>query len=105
MSCLETLKQRGLKLTPQRRLIVDFIDNTETHLTAEDIITYVQSKMPEVNKSTVYRILELLEETGDVLKSTSSDRFIYHRAKLRLRLKIWPIQEEYIFNQEYDWLV
>jgi Fur family ferric uptake transcriptional regulator len=78
MSCLNKLKEQGLKLTPQRRLIVDMIHDSRTHLTAEDIITGVQRKMPGVNKTTIYRTLELLEEIGCVLKGDSADRSIYH---------------------------
>ena len=81
MSCLVTLKEKGLKLTPQRRLIVDIIHNAEAHLTAEDIIINVQKKMPGVNKSTIYRTLDLLEENGCVYKSESHDQFIYHHAE------------------------
>ncbi len=78
MSCVTTLKERGLKLTPQRRLIVDIIHDAKGHLTAEEIIGYVQAKMPGVNKSTIYRTLELLEEAGCVYKSELGDEFIYH---------------------------
>jgi Fur family ferric uptake transcriptional regulator len=81
MSCLATLKEKGLKLTPQRRLIVEIIHDAEAHLTAEDIISYVEKKMPGVNKSTIYRTLELLEETGCVFKSISGDHSIYHHAE------------------------
>jgi Fur family ferric uptake transcriptional regulator len=81
MSCFITLKEKGFKLTPQRRLIVDIIHDAETHLTAEDIITYVQNRMPGVNKSTVYRTLELLEEYGCVYKSELGDHYIYHHAE------------------------
>jgi len=81
MSCLETLKEKGLKLTPQRRLISDIIHDARSHLTAEDIIARVQKKMPGVNKSTIYRTLDLLEHTGCVLKSDSGDHFIYHHAE------------------------
>ena len=81
MSCLETLREKGLRLTPQRRLIADVIHDASSHLTAEDIIAYVQSKMPGVNKSTIYRTLELLEESGCVFKSESGDHFIYHHAE------------------------
>ena len=81
MSCLETLKDKGLKLTPQRRLIVDIIHDARSHLTAEDIIARVQKTMPGVNKSTIYRTLDLLENSGCVLKSESDDRFIYHHAE------------------------
>ena len=81
MSCLKTLKTRGLKLTPQRRLIADIFHDAKTHLTAEDIIEYVQKRMPGVNKSTIYRTLDLLEETGCVYKSEDHDQFIYHHAE------------------------
>ena len=81
MSCEATLKEKGLKLTPQRRLIVDIIHDAEAHLTAEEIISYVQSRMPGVHKSTVYRTLELLEEAGCVYKSELSDQSIYHHAE------------------------
>ena len=81
MSCLETLKQKGLKLTPQRRLIVDIIHDAHSHLSAEEIIDYVQHRMPRVNKSTIYRTLEILEQNGCVFKSESDDHFIYHHAE------------------------
>ncbi len=81
MSCTITLKAKGLKLTPQRRLILDIIHDTHSHLTAEDILNYVQSRAPGVNKSTVYRTLELLEELGCVFKSEIGNKFIYHHAE------------------------
>jgi Fur family ferric uptake transcriptional regulator len=78
MSCVNTLKARGLKLTPQRRLIVDVIHEATGHLTAEEITKDVQSRMPGVNKSTIYRTLELLEKAGCVYKSEIGNEFIYH---------------------------
>lgn len=81
MSCITIFQEKGLKLTPQRRLIMDIIHDTKSHLTAEEIIVHVQNRMPGVNKSTIYRTLELLEETGCVFKSKLGDRFIYHHAE------------------------
>ena len=81
MSCVTTLREKGLKLTPQRMLIVDIIHDTGTHLTAEEIITHAQARMPGVNKSTIYRTLELLEGAGCVVKSELGDHFIYHHAE------------------------
>ena len=81
MSCLDSLKEKGFKLTPQRRLIVDIIHDTEAHLTAEEIIADVQRKMPGVNKTTIYRTLEMLEEIGCILRGDSGDRSIYHRTE------------------------
>jgi len=81
MSCAITLKEKGLKLTLQRRLILDIIHETEAHLTAEEIIAHVQARMPEVHKSTIYRTLELLEGAGCVFKSELGDHSIYHHAE------------------------
>ena len=81
MSCIATLKEKGLKLTPQRRLIVDAIHEADAHLTAEEIIARVQARMPEVNKSTIYRTLELLERMGCVFKSDLEDHAVYHHAE------------------------
>jgi Fur family ferric uptake transcriptional regulator len=81
MSCLQTLKQKELKLTPQRRLIVDIIHNAQGHISAEEIIGLVQARMPGVNKSTIYRTLEVLERAGCVYKSESADGAIYHHAE------------------------
>jgi len=82
MSCLKTLKEKGYKLTPQRRLIADIIHDAGDHVTADDIIDRVKARMPGVNKSTIYRTLDTLEEAGCVIKSESGDRFIYHHTEV-----------------------
>jgi Fur family transcriptional regulator, ferric uptake regulator len=81
MSCFKTLKRKGFRLTPQRRMIVDILHDRVDPLSAEDLIACVQKKMPEVDKSTVYRTLDLLEETGCVFKSESSNGTVYHHAE------------------------
>ena len=81
MSCAITLERKGFKLTPQRRVILDAIHDAHAHLSAEEIIEYVQNRMPGVNRSTIYRTLELLERLGCVVKSEVSGRFIYHHAE------------------------
>ena len=81
MSCNLTLKKNGFKLTPQRRLILDIIHDAHGHLTAEEILDHVQARVPGVNKSTIYRTLELLESLGCVVKSELKNRFVYHHAE------------------------
>jgi Fur family ferric uptake transcriptional regulator len=78
MSCIATFKRKGLRLTPQRKLILDIIHDAGEHLTADTIINHVQSRMPGVHKSTIYRTLEILEEAGCVYKSALGNQFIYH---------------------------
>jgi Fur family ferric uptake transcriptional regulator len=77
MSCVATLRDKGLKLTPQRLLITDII-HAKGHLSAGEIVKHVQAKMPGVNKSTIYRTLALLEEAGCVYRSGSDSEALYH---------------------------
>jgi Fur family ferric uptake transcriptional regulator len=81
MSCDITLKEQGFRFTPQRRLILDIIHSTNARLSAEGIVHEVRDRMPGVNKSTVYRTLELLERLGCVFKSESDNGTIYHHAE------------------------
>jgi Fur family transcriptional regulator, ferric uptake regulator len=81
MSCFATLKARGLRLTQPRKMILDYIHDKGDHLTAEEIINYVHDNLPRVNKSTIYRTLELLEQNECVFKSASAGRTIYHHTE------------------------
>lgn len=82
MSCFTTLKKKGLRLTQPRRVILDYIHDRGDHLTAEEIIAFVHGKYPHINKSTVYRTLELLEDSDCVFKSESTTSgTIYHHAE------------------------
>ncbi len=80
MSCSITLKEKGYRLTPQRKLILYIIHSTSGHLLADDIYSLVAQKMPGVNRSTVYRTLDLLESLGLVVKSELDGRHIYHHS-------------------------
>ena len=76
-----TLKTRGLRLTPQRQLILDAIASMQGHISADSIHQRVVERFPNVNISTVYRTLELLQEMG-LLTHTHFDDGVaqYHRA-------------------------
>lgn len=70
----EDLKQRGYKLTPQRRAIVDTIIEKEgLHLTVEEIYDEVKKKCPEIGLATVYRTIILLEQLEVICKLDLND--------------------------------
>jgi len=81
MSCFATLKKKGLRLTRPRRAILEYIHDKGDHLTAEEIIDFVHGNLPRVNKSTIYRTLELLEKNNCVFRSESNNRTIYHHTE------------------------
>ncbi len=57
----ERLRSAGLRLTPQRELILAAVDDLG-HATAEQVHAAVAEQAASINLSTVYRTLETLEE-------------------------------------------
>ena len=60
-SLKSTLHRRGLRMTPQRQLVLEAVRELG-HATPEQICARVQAAAPAVNITTVYRTLDLLEE-------------------------------------------
>ncbi|GAA4002495.1 transcriptional repressor [Allokutzneria multivorans] len=58
-----TLRERGLRMTPQRQLVLDAVTELE-HATPEQICQHIRERTPTVNITTVYRTLDLLEQLG-----------------------------------------
>jgi len=81
MSCFTVLEDKGYRLTPQRKVILDILHGNDNHLTAEDVFSQVEAKIPGVNKSTVYRTLELLESLGLVVKNEIGGQHIFHHSE------------------------
>jgi Fur family ferric uptake transcriptional regulator len=77
---MDLLKQRGLRMTPQRRAIVSEVMRTQGHISPAAVARKVQGEMPGVNASTVYRTLTLLEEVGVLQHSHLESGAEYHRA-------------------------
>ena len=78
---IDRLKKLGYRLTPQRMMIVSAIENSNDHISAEEIYSQVVDKYPNVNISTIYRTLELLEQLGLVTKTDlGGGRVRYHPA-------------------------
>ena len=67
------LRGSGLRLTPQRQLILRAVDSLG-HATPDEVLAHVRAQVSSVNASTVYRTLEVLEELGLVRHTHLSDR-------------------------------
>jgi Fur family ferric uptake transcriptional regulator len=78
---MDLLRTRGLRMTPQRRAIVSEVMRTHGHISPAEVARRVQSEMPGVNASTVYRTLTLLEEVGVLQHSHVETGAEYHRTE------------------------
>jgi Fur family ferric uptake transcriptional regulator len=59
----ERLRRVGQRVTPQRLVILGALRAGE-HLSADDVFARVEPLLPAVNRSTVYRTLELFRDLG-----------------------------------------
>jgi Fur family ferric uptake transcriptional regulator len=69
----DELRSRGLRWTPQRRLILEVLAMTSGHVTGSEIVDRCRERDPETTPSTVYRTLDVLEELGYVHHSHGAD--------------------------------
>lgn len=75
------LIQSGLKVTPQRLVILEAIYNLNNHPTAENIIDYIRQVHPNIATGTVYKVLEVLVENKLIRKvKTEKDIMRYDGA-------------------------
>lgn len=58
------LAERGIRMTDQRRAILSVIETAKKHLDASQILRKAQRVDASVDRSTVYRTLELLKRHG-----------------------------------------
>ncbi|MEF9916999.1 MAG: Fur family transcriptional regulator [Lachnospiraceae bacterium] len=59
----KTLKDKGLKVTNQRLLVLEVLgNNKDRHMAVEDIYEMVKVEYPEIGLATVYRTVQLLLE-------------------------------------------
>src|SRR5215212_5432241 len=57
-------RQRGLKMTPQRRIIIEYLQAAKNHPTADEVMVAVNRKFPMTSRATVYNTLKMLKEEG-----------------------------------------
>ncbi len=60
----QSLRKKGLRLTRQRRVILQVMDNAEQHLDVDQILERAQKIDAGVHLVTVYRTIDLLKKHG-----------------------------------------
>jgi Fur family transcriptional regulator, ferric uptake regulator len=62
----QSLTQKGVRLTRQRQILLDLIDQSGKHLDAESLYHLAKEQDPRINRVTVYRTLKMLKAAGCV---------------------------------------
>ncbi len=56
------------RMTRQRRVILEELSKVKSHPTADEVYNMVRERMPNISLGTVYRNLDLLAESNQILK-------------------------------------
>jgi Fur family peroxide stress response transcriptional regulator len=67
--------EKGLKVTPQRIIILEAIYKLDNHPTADKIIEYIRETHPNIATGTVYKVLETMVEKN-LIKKVKTDKDI-----------------------------
>ena len=58
----------NMRLTTQRQIILEELSKVTSHPTANEVYDMVRKRLPRIGLGTVYRNLELMAESGIILK-------------------------------------
>jgi Fur family peroxide stress response transcriptional regulator len=72
---IEKLREKALKVTPQRVAIYEAVIRLNNHPTADNIIEYIKKNHPTISVGTVYKVLDSLVE-NELLKKVKTEKDI-----------------------------
>ena len=61
---LSEVEARGIRLTAQRRALIETIQEATSHLDAESLLKLARIRDPNIDRATAYRTIELLKRLG-----------------------------------------
>jgi Fur family ferric uptake transcriptional regulator len=74
---LEKVKAQGLRLTPQRLIILSAIADGKGHMNVDEVYRRAKQAYPYMDVATVYRTLHLFKKLGVVTEVGMGDRLHY----------------------------
>ncbi|MFD8591634.1 Fur family transcriptional regulator [Streptomyces sp. NPDC059637] len=71
---LERLRERGWRLTAQRRVVAEVLNGDHVHLTADEVHARAADRLPEISRATVYNTLGELVSLGEIIEVSTDGR-------------------------------
>lgn len=69
----EQLRQKGLKVTPQRIAVYEAVVSLKNHPAADQIIEFIRRHQPNVSPGTVYKVLDSLVD-NELIKKVKNEQ-------------------------------
>jgi len=75
---VKILKENNLKITSQRLIVLQYLDENCTHPTADQIYSDLKTNNPSLSKTTVYNALDALQTHGIIQAITISGTELHY---------------------------
>ena len=98
---IDHLRQHHIRITPQRKLILEYLIKEKNHPTVETIFNDLNQQEPNMSLATVYNTLNLLVKQGLVLELNSSDDGIHYDYNGRPHFHVMCINCKKIIDVTY----
>ncbi len=79
----DALKEKKLKVTPQRLAIYKLLKNTKSHPTAEIIYRSLEPEFPTMSLATVYKTLNSLKSVGLLQDLNAGEESLHYDAVVK----------------------
>lgn len=70
---VQSLREHGVRMTPQRQAILEYLVTEHSHPTADDIYKALSGRFPNMSVATVYNNLRVFKEIGLVQEMNYGD--------------------------------
>ena len=79
---MQRLAEAGVRMTPQRAAILEWIFNSDAHFSAEDLWCTMRTGGRVVSRATIYRFLSLLLQLGILRELPLGDPHVHYEVAL-----------------------
>lgn len=97
-------RERGERYTAQRKIILETVLDLDTHPSAEHIYEAIESRLPGIARTTVYRSLEHLVRTGIITKACHPGRVVRFDSRTEIHHHLVCLHCNEFFDFEDDGL-
>ena len=82
-------REAGLKITPQRVSIFNFLKNNRNHPSAEKVYREVLKINPSISFTTVYKTLQTLRDMGEIQELTINPERVHYDPVVREHIHVF----------------
>lgn len=83
MEAVDILKENGVRMTPQRHAILNFLLTSMSHPTVDEIYKALEMNFPNMSVATIYNNLRVFKDAGLVRELTYGDSSSRYDANMK----------------------